>query len=340
MNILILAEHVRTDPNRAVFYNVDDKHHYIKRGIKTYIPCKGRWGYFINLLLTVITLRCSWRKDQVDFIISDNPRIALFVGWVNRLTFCRIAHVVWNFNVLSEYTGIRRWFSRFAFKQVCNIVVYSKHEAALYSRVFNIPAERMTVKLYSGPYLDDPRYQHLQNTPEDVIVSAGFSGRDYPFLARVAAELPEISFRVLAYPAALAGVDLPANVEVISGISELEYCRYIANARLFFLPIKNKTTANGHIGIVQAMCFRTLLLTNMTEGTSDYLHPGQNAVVFPDGDMQTAVECIKEYWSDRERANQIAQQAYEFATEHFNVQKNIEALEQIIKANTAESHIC
>ncbi len=340
MNILILAEHVTTDPDRAVFYNADDKHHYIKRGIKKYIQCKGRGVYFFNLLLTVIALRCSWRKYQLDFIVSDNPRIALFVGFVNRLTCCRIEHVVWNFNVLSEYTGLKRLFSRFALKHVRNIVVYSNHEAALYGRVFNIPTERITVKLYSGPYLDDPRYQNLQDRPEDMIVSAGFSGRDYPFLARVAAELPDIPFRVLAYPAALAGVDLPANVEVVSGISEIEYCRHIANARLFFLPIKNKTTANGHIGIVQAMCFKTPLLTNMTDGTSDYLRPDQNAVVFPDGDVPAAVQCIKDYWSNREKANQIALQAYEFATKHFNVQQDVDALEQIIQVNTAKSKTC
>lgn len=332
MNILIIANHVITDPNRAVFYNEDDSHHYIKRGIKNFIGGKGRLVFFLNLLLTVITLRWSWRKYQLDLIISDNPRIGFFVGVINRLTFCRIGHVVWDFNVLSEYVGVKRWFSRFALKRVMRILVYSQYEAALYSRVFDIPPERITVKLYSGPYLDDARYQHLNNNPEDVIISAGFSGRDYAFLALVAAELQEVPFRVLAYPAAIAGVDLPANIEVISGISEIEYCRHIANARLFFLPIKNKITANGHIGIVQAMCFQTPLITNMTEGTKDYLRPNQNAFIYPDRDVQATVELIKQLWSDTEKTQTVAQNAYQFALEHFNVQRNIDALEQIITA--------
>jgi len=117
---------------------------------------------------------------------------------------------------------------------------------------------------------------------------------------------------------------------VISGVSEVEYCRQIANSRLFLLPIRNTVTANGHMAIVQAMTFRTPLLTNVTEGTKDYLAPGENCAVFPDGDVETATGIIRRLWSDETLTEGLVENGYRWATEHFTPRTDIKALNEII----------
>jgi len=330
MRILVIANHIVDDPGRCTFYNIDSRHHYIKRGVEKYWSSNSRIAYYINLFLTVISIRCGYKKLGVDLIISHNARIGFFVGLVNRLTFSRVNHVIWGFNVHKPYTGIKRWISRFAFKHTRCLVVYSTHEMRTYSEMFSIPLNRFIFTYFSGPYLDDGRYRNLKEVPQNHVVSGGFSGRDYEFLSAVAARLPEIGFVVLAYPWAVKGISFPSNVTLMSGVPEIEYCRYIANARLFFLPLKNKTTANGHIAIVQSMCYKTPLLTHRTEGTRDYLLPNINAAIYADGDVESAVALIGKMYTNKKDADVMAEKAFEFAREHFSVESQLVTLERIV----------
>ena len=232
--------------------------------------------------------------------------------------------------MMAMYRGLKLWVSKFALRHVAQIVVFSAHEAKVYSELFGISSDSITFKLLTGHYLDDPRYQNLKTDPREVIISVGSYGRDYGFLASVAAHLPEVSFVVVAYTWALKGILFPQNVRVISGVSEVEYCRQIANSRLVLLPIRNTVTANGHMAIVQAMCFRTPLLTNVTEGTKDYLAPGENCAIFPTGDVEAAVATIRRLWSDESFTEALVQNGYRWATEHFTSRSDIKTLNEII----------
>ena len=338
--ILVIANDVLRDPDRATFYNVDTSHEYVKRGITEYFRHRGGAGrgpYFLNILLTVLVLRCRYKALGIELIISKDLRIGLVVGLVNRITRCRIDHVIWNFNILAPYRRLKRWVSTFALRHVAQIVVFSVHEAKVYSEIFGIPSDRITFKLFSADYLNDPRFQNLKTDPREVIISAGSYGRDYGFLATVAARLPEVSFVVVAYTWALKGIMFPPNVSVISGVPEVEYCRQIANSRLFLLPIRNTATANGQMAIVQAMFFRTPLLTNVTEGIKDYLAPGENCAIFPKGDVEAAVGMIRRLWSDETLTEALVQNGYRWATEHFTSRSDIKALNEIICRLNAHS---
>jgi glycosyltransferase involved in cell wall biosynthesis len=332
IRILLFAKEVLTDPDRSMFYNVDTSHEYVRRGITTYFRHRSYAAYILNLLLTVLVLRCRYRALGIELILSNaaDPVIGIVVGLVNRITRCRIDHVIWNFNMLALYRGLKRWVSTFAVRHVSQLVVSSAHEVKLYSEFLGIPSDRITFKFYSGHYLEDPRYQNLKTDPREVIISAGSFGRDYGFLAEVAARCPEFSFVVMAYPWALKGIMFPLNVSVIAGVSDVEYCRQIANSRLFLLPIRNTTTASGHAAIIQAMCFRTPLLTNVTEGTKDYFPPGENCAIFPTGDVEAAVEMIRRLWSDESFTEALVQNGYRWATEHFTSRTDIKTLNEII----------
>jgi glycosyltransferase involved in cell wall biosynthesis len=208
--------------------------------------------------------------------------------------------------------------------------------------MLNIPKSKIIKKLLSGPYLDDDRYIKLSNNSikKDCIVSAGFSGRNYEYLSKIAERMLDVRFVIIVYPDCLKDIKFTDNIEIVSGISELDYCRYIAKAKLFFLPIRNMETANGHLGIIQAMSLRTMLITNITKGTKDYLQPDINCIIYPDGNIEETINIIRQSLRDGVRRQYIEEKAYNFARRNFNVQKDINTLNDIINLllNKRDNH--
>lgn len=329
MKILVVGEHIRDDVDRYTFYNNDDYHYYKKHIIYRVFSQKNKLAQGLNLLLTALHVRYS--SHQADIIISINPRVGFWVALINTLTFSNKLHIIWSFNIKQPYKGFILFFARNVFKKIKKFIVYSQHERTLYSKMLLLPPEKFVYKFFSGPYLEDQRYINLveKADKENYIVSAGFSGRNYELLAKVASKMQSTTFIVITYPSSIKNINFPKNVKIVSNISELEYCRYIANAKAMFLPIKNKETANGHIGIVQAMSLKTLLVTNMTEGTKDYLQPNENCIIFPDTDVNLIVEIITNIVQDQVEATQIINKAYLFAKEHFSVEKEIELINNL-----------
>lgn len=303
----------------------------MKCSVSHVVPGRNRVSSFLNLTLTALLCRARYRKHKIDIVISGDPRIALAVGIVNRLTRARVKHVVWDFNTHQIYQGLKRSVARFAFRDVGRIVVYSNHEKQVYSTMLNLPVEKVVFKHYTGPYLEDERYTDLPGQKGDYVVSGGFSGRNYRHLAAVAARLRDVPFVVLTYPEAVRGLSFPPNVRIIGGISEVEYCRYVANAKLCFLPLANKETANGQIAIVQAMALKTLLVTNLTEGTKDYLLPGHNCLVYDEEDMPATAEMIRATLADDRLRERIVCNAHRYATEHFTIRHDLETLHEIVE---------
>jgi glycosyltransferase involved in cell wall biosynthesis len=329
-NVCVIFEHVETDQDRSTFYNRECGYRFVKCGILRVVPGRNRAAFFLNLVLTALLCRARYRKRQISLVISGNPHIACALGIVHRLSRAKVKHVVWNFNAHRVYTGFQRSVARFALRDVDRIIVYSNHERHVYSAMLGLPLEKMVFKHYTGPYLEDERYTSLVPHKQDYVVSAGFSGRNYRHLAAVAEHLRDVPFLLLTYPEAVKELSFPPNVRILGGISEVEYCRHIANAKLFFLPLANKETANGHIAIVQAMVLRTLLVTNLTEGTKDYLLPGCNCLTYDEEDIPATAEMIRATLADDALRARIEGEAYRYAAERFTIQHEVEVLQGIV----------
>jgi len=300
-------------------------------GIRRAVPGHSRLARFLNLGLTALLCRVRYRSRRIDVVISGDPRIALAVGIVHRLTGARVRHVVWNFNTSRIYTGWRRSLARFALRDVDTAIVYSQHERRVYAAMLNLPVERLVFKHYTGPYLEDERYRALPVQKDHCVVSAGYSGRNYRHLAAVAEHLPDVPFFLLTYPAAVKGLSFPPNVQILAEVPELEYCRHIARAKVFFLPLANKETANGQIAIVQAMALRTLLVTNLTAGTSDYLLPDHNCLVYDEQDLPATAAMIRSALADDARREQIVRNAYQYAAQRFTIGHDLEVLQAVVE---------
>lgn len=332
--LVVAATHVTTDPARATFYSRDPSLQFDCFGPRA--GARGRLGELrANLRLCFGALRHA-RAVGAAAVVVDSPRSALLAGVLARLVGRRVPLIIWNFNIGSRYRGWRRWLGRFAFGTARALVVYSRHERRCYAELFGVDPGRIAWKHFSGPYLDDARFVAVAagdggtaKVPGTVVVP-GYSGRDFPLVAAVAAAAPQLRFVVLAYPHALAGVAMPPNVDVRHGLPEVEFCRVLASAQLCFLPIANTVTANGHIAIVQAMSLRTLLLTNETPGTADYLQDGRTCLVFRERDPAALAARIAGLCAAPQQHAAVVAAAHAFAQRHFAVQRDVEMLHRLL----------
>lgn len=328
-SVIVLSSYVRADPSRATFYSEDLSKDY--ECIESRPHRRTLLGRLRSSIATALKVGHRVLIRPPTAIVVEDPRIGITSCLLIRFLRTRASLIVWNYNMLSPYRGLKRWLSRIALSRADAIIVYSKHEKALYSKQLRLPEGKFRFKLYSGPYLDDDRYRALSSEKKEAfVVSPGFSGRDFILLSQVASCAPELRFIVLAYPTALAGIKFPENVEVRHGLSELEYCRYIARAQVCFLPLSNMVTANGHIAIVQAMSLGTLLVTNLTPGTSDYIKDRENCITFSGNDAEHIARSLKYIMEQFEDYTGVIVGARLFAEEHFSVRRDIEMIDAIL----------
>ena len=333
MKVLVLSSFFYSDPERVSFYTLDRSRLYERMGVKP--PRCGKIGHLRSYAATAWAVRHRAAVTKPDLIVLENPRVGMLVSLFLKLTGVKIPTIIWNLNILQPYYGIKRWFARAALRSANAVVVYSRHERSFYAKHFDLPLERVRFKLFSGAYLEDKRFSHLlQDAKQDYVVSPGYSGRDFHTLAEVAARAPDIHFLVLAYPSAVGGIKFPPNVELRHGLPEVEFCRCIARARVCFLPIANRQTANGQIAIVQAMSLRTLLFTNLTPGTKDYLVDGENCLLYSGEDMDDHARRLTRLYESFETFHEVVWRAYAFARVNFSVKTEIRLIERFLEDQT------
>ncbi len=327
--VLIVAPIAVSDPARTTFYSTDDSIEYYRLGFPSN---RGRLHQVVSLFLTGIELRRTVKTRSIDLIICDGARVGLTVALLVRLFGIGRSVIIWSFNILRPYKKLRARMAKVALGGVDLILVYSRHEQRLYAQHFSLNPHKVQFKFLSGPYLEDPRYVALVQHAEKkgYVVCPGYSGRDFNLLSEVARLAADVRFIVLAYPWAVQSVQFPPNVEVRYGIPEVEYCRYIAEARLCFVPVANKTTANGHIAIIQAMSLKTLLLTNATPGTRDYLSGDDNCLLLDQNDAEAVSRQLVQAFNDVGRFQSIVDRAYAQAAIRFSVKADIDVLHEFL----------
>ena len=152
-------------------------------------------------------------KGHAKLLISQDPRATFLCALFCRILQIRIDHYVFSFNFPELPTGLRRRLMRSAFRQIEQFSVHSSMERDLYSRYFEIPKDRIQLRLWSIGVPDVAPEYPLQ--AGRYVSSIGGNGRDYRTLLEAALRLPDITFVLVVRPESLIGLEVPANVKVI-----------------------------------------------------------------------------------------------------------------------------
>ena len=106
---------------------------------------------------------------------------------------------------------------------------------------------------------------------------------------------------ILTGQSAVSDIQLPANVELMSGLS-LKECHELAfKAVINMIPIKNKDAPSGQVTFIEedAMLGRAMIVSNCS-GSKDYIESGHDGLLVEVGSASDLEKGIKQFWENKE----------------------------------------
>jgi glycosyltransferase involved in cell wall biosynthesis len=253
-------------------------------------------------------------NGNARLLITHDPRAAFWCAFFCRILGVRVDHYVDSFNFAELPTGLKQRVMRYAFRQIKQYSVHSSMERGLYSRYFDIPEDRIRLRLWSiGVPEVSPAYP-LQ--PARYVSSLGGNGRDYRTLLEACRRLPEIAFAIVVRPESLIGLDIPANVQVLVNAPFPEAMNILRYSEFTVLPLSGSTVPCGHVTLVCAMHLAKAIVATDSTGISDYVVPGLNGVLCEPSSPESLAKMIAELWENPAEIARLGENSERFGAEN------------------------
>ncbi len=252
----------------------------------------GGWGDYFNHGLTA--WRQASQRNEPAGIITCFPQLAAVVGLRNALSRRPVPTIAWVFNLGHMPDGLKRKVAMRAFREISLFAVHSTPEIKAYSDWLEMPRERFRYVPLQRPAAQ--RFEGL-SVGEPYAIALGSAKRDY---ASVLLALGRLKMRaiVVAAPHALAGLNVPPNVEVKSGLTAEACLQLLQGARVHVLALANRTTASGQVTLLDAMAYGIASVVTACPGTVDYATDDEDALVVEAGDPDALTHAIQRLWED------------------------------------------
>ena len=274
------------------------------------------------------------RQKPVGFITAF-PQTTACVGLIKRLVFSRAPIIAWCFNLGQRFEGLRGRMAAFAFSGVDLFVVYSRREIDIYGEMFAIPRERFVFIPFTEELVEP---QFTEDLDHPFILSMGSANRDYRTLLAAVAELG-LPTTIIAGAHATAGLEIPPNVTIKSGLSLAECLELCQRARLNVVPLDTDEVASGQVTVRHVMGFGKPVIATQSIGTEDYIDSGSNGILVPPRDPAALAHAITQLWDDPARRATMGQAARNWIDEHADIglapRKLLELMENIRMARPA-----
>lgn len=239
-----------------------------------------------------------WRAGRLSTgpsgVLTCFPQLAITVGLRKRLALSGTPLVAWNFNLGKLYPGARRRLARTALPAVDRFIVHSRSEVTAYSDWLDMPVERfqfVPLQRATRPI------EVAEDSDKPFLLSMGSAQRDYRLLFGVLAELG-YSAVIVAAPHAVAGLPVPPNVQIRSGLSAEQCFDLVQRARLSVIPVSNQDTASGQVTLLDAMMFARPVVITACPASVDYVTDRHDAMLVRHGDHDHLKVTIQMLWED------------------------------------------
>lgn len=244
-----------------------------------------------------------------DGIITVFPQLAASAGGLQALRRDRRPLVAWMFNTEGIGSGFRRVGARLALRRVDRFVVHSTAEIDVYHRLLGLPAERFTfVPLQYGAEVETER---PAGQDEPYVFATGTGYRDYATFLDAIGRLGHRTL-ILASDRALAGLEIPPNVEILDQITRPEIRRLVRHARVNVVPLTEQGTTAGLVTIVETFRHGRSMVITRRAGLEDYCWEGENVLCAGPGDAAGLADAIDAMWGDRELRDRLDRAAGDF----------------------------
>jgi glycosyltransferase involved in cell wall biosynthesis len=262
-----------------------------------------------------VPLVAALRKKQYDVVISWQMRIGICYGILKRIVHFHKppVHIIQDFHI--DLTQTRRFYRfqlallKLAIPGIDYFFCTSTEEEAIYSRLFNIPRNRI---VFLPLVESSSNFEEPSHPKKDYIFSFGKSDRDFDTLIRSVTPLNLKTY--IVSQKYRPEVPVPENVCIIRDyVSEKEMVQWIASSRMVVLSLKDYRISAGQISMLEVMALARPLIITENMATKEYAVHQQSALFFKAGSDKELADQIQYLWSHPESAEQIGQKARQAA---------------------------
>lgn len=268
--------------------------------------------------------------DGPAVLVSHGPRPALYGALFAGRRSHELRHLAFSFNFTDLPTGVMRRLMARRFQSVERFVVFSRLERKIYAACFDLPAERFDM-LHWGVQAPQVDLDAPPAVAGDYICALGSQGRDYKTLLLAMRRLPRLQLVLVAAAANLAGLAIPANVTVKTGIPLAQAMNILAHCRFMVLPLKGSAVPCGHVTIVSAMHLGKAVIATASSGLEDYLAPQVTGLACPAHDDAAWAVAIRALHDDPALARRLGLAGQHFAREHCTEERTVEYLRWFLR---------
>ena len=186
------------------------------------------------------------------------------------------------------------------------------------------------------PFGVDLEHFHPRDVEPDVdVLSVGADPRrDYPLLLRVAARLPERSFRIVASAEQARELEgAPANVAVEADVPFEEVRERLARARVVALPVRENLYSGATTTLLQALATgKPVVVTRTAAIAEGYgLVDGENCRLVPPGDERALEAALRELLADEAAAAALGTAARATAERQLGWDRYVDELADVLR---------
>lgn len=282
-----------------------------------------------------VTSKNEWRDywnqtaqamaERKGGIITVFPQLAALAGLRKRFSGKQFPVLSWWLNT-EAYTGAKGWLARTSLECVDKFVVHTRCEAEYYSQWLGFPMER-----FEFVPLQKPEFPRLgeENQENPFIFATGSGNRDYGTFFKA---VEKLNLKTLVAPGrhAVAGLEIPSQVDIRFEITKPEIIKASQEARINVIPMTTEGPTGGTVTIVESMRMGCAIIATRRSGVEDYLEDGVTALLVDPHSEEQMTEAIDRLWNDHELRNRLGKAAYQYAVENCSDEAAGAHLERIL----------
>lgn len=265
-----------------------------------------------GLLSSLRFLREVWHaRKSADVLLIDGVLPQMWVGWLQTyLPNCSLKVIVteclWEREPKSFRGSLKLRVMRLILQRIDKCVLYAKVDIPKFAEYYQVdPSKFVFIPFFNT--LHPQRYTYAE-IPGNYVFAGGNSDRDYASLVEAMRSLDAQCF-IACGPAALKGLDLPANVFRVEA-NPRQFRQLLKSAAIVVVAMKGGSLRSaGQQTFLNAMRLGKPVIVTDPDGARDYIQNGETGLTVPPGDPQALLKALEMLLHDPATYSRIAANA-------------------------------
>ncbi len=262
-------------------------------------------------------------KPPYRAVLTTGNRTTLYYGLLCKLFFVRTEQVVAQLyldrrpGILNAlHDGLLRWILRSAH----GVIITSRGEAPVVESRYGVSQSRVRFVAYHTTLIEPENL----GTNGAYVFAGGRNYRDYESLVAAVSNL-DVPTVIVCGADQLQGVTLPPNVTVHREIPWERYIELLRGASFVVVPLSSAYVPAGQVAILEAMGYGKPVITNRVVGTVDYVHDGEDGLLYEMGDIAGLAHSISRLAEDQELRARLGKSAFDAVVNEFTFERHVAA---------------